>query len=137
MSNHSSRASGGSRPADDTGRRPEVPAGVGPMIDMQRGETRCSFLAGIAAHDGDGVLSFGFQKQPRVVLPMLKGEKGGFQKLKPEFLLKANMLDISGRFVGQRTRVVPVGDPLRQNVVLLREGFQIGKSERRTKRGTL
>ena len=33
------------------------------------------------------------------------------------------MLDISGHFVGQGTRVVPVGDPLRQKAVLLREGF--------------
>ena len=59
MSSHSSRASDGSRPADDTGRRPEVPAGVGPIINMQRGETREPFLAE-AAHDGDGVLSSGF-----------------------------------------------------------------------------
>ena len=40
ISSHSNRASDGSRPADDTGRRPEVPAGVGPMINMQRGEAR-------------------------------------------------------------------------------------------------
>ena len=53
---------------------------------------------------------------------MLKGEKGGFQKFKHEFLLKANILDISGHFVGQGTRVVPVADPLKQNAVLLREG---------------
>ena len=39
-SNHSSRASDASRPAADTGRRPEVPAGVGPMINKQLGETR-------------------------------------------------------------------------------------------------
>ena len=32
ISRHSSRASDGSRPADDTGRRSEVPAGVGPII---------------------------------------------------------------------------------------------------------
>ena len=31
---HSSRASDGSRPADGTGRRLEVPSGVGPMINM-------------------------------------------------------------------------------------------------------
>ena len=60
MSSHSSKASDGLRPADDTGRRSEVPAGVGPSINMQRGETGDSFLAGIAAHDGDGVLSSGF-----------------------------------------------------------------------------
>ena len=40
VSKHSSRSSGGSRPADNTGRRPEFPAGVGPMINTQRGETR-------------------------------------------------------------------------------------------------
>ena len=60
MSSHSSRASDRSRPADDTGRRPEVPAGVGPMINIQHGAARVSFLVGIAAHDGDGVLSSGF-----------------------------------------------------------------------------
>ena len=47
------------RPANDTGRRPEVPADVGPMINMQSGQVRYSFLAG-AAHDGDGVLSSSF-----------------------------------------------------------------------------
>ena len=76
VSSHSSRASDGSIPADDMGRRPEVPAGAGPMIKMQRGEARDSFLAGIAAYDGDGVLSFGFQRPPRVVPPILKREKG-------------------------------------------------------------
>ena len=53
-------------------------------------------------------------------LSVLKGE---FQKFKHEFLLKANMLDISGHFVGQGTRVVRVGDPLKQRAVLLRKGF--------------
>ena len=33
------------------------------------------------------------------------------------------MLDISGHFVGQGKRVVPVRDPLKQRAVLLREGF--------------
>ena len=33
------------------------------------------------------------------------------------------MLDISSPFVGQETRVVPRGDPLKQKAVLLREGF--------------
>ena len=32
-------------------------AGVGPMINIQRGETRNLFLVGMAAHDGDCVLS--------------------------------------------------------------------------------
>ena len=64
------------------------------MINMQRGETRYSFLAGIAAHDGGGVLSSGFQRQPRVVSPVFKGEKIGLQKFKHDFLLKATMLDI-------------------------------------------
>ena len=34
VSNHSYKASDGSRTADDAGRRPEVPADVGPMINM-------------------------------------------------------------------------------------------------------
>ena len=83
MSNYSSRASDEPRPADDTGRRQNVPAGVGPMVNMQRGKSTDSFLAGIT------VLSSGFQRQPRFVLPVLKGEKGGFQKFEHEFLLKA------------------------------------------------
>ena len=45
MSSHSSRAPGGSRPADDTGRRQEVPAGVGQMVNTQRGEARGSLRA--------------------------------------------------------------------------------------------
>ena len=68
-------------------------------------------------------MSPNFRRQSRVVPPVLKGEKGDFQKLKYEFLLKANMLDISGHFVGQGTRVEPVGDPLKQKAVLLREDF--------------
>ena len=83
------------------------------MINMQRGETRDSFLAGIAEHDGGGDLIYGFQRQPRVVPLMLKREKGGFQNFKHEFLLKANMQGISGHIIGQDTRVVPVGDPLK------------------------
>ena len=69
MSNHGRRATDGSRPADDTGRRPEVLAGVGPIINMQRGE---------AAHDGGGVLSSDSQRQPRVVPPVLKEDKEKF-----------------------------------------------------------
>ena len=37
------------------------------------------------------------------------------------FPLKANMLGIFGHFVGQGTRVVPVGNPLKQKASLLRE----------------
>ena len=59
VSSHSSRASDGSRPADDTSWRPEVPSGVGPMINLQRGEARDSFLAR-TAHSGDEILSSGF-----------------------------------------------------------------------------
>ena len=86
---------------------------------MQRGEARDLFLTG-AAHDGDEVLSSGFQRQSRAVPPVLKGE---FQKCGHEFLLNANMLDIYGHFVGKGTRAVPVGDPLKRRAVLLREGF--------------
>ena len=81
---------------------------------MQRGE---------AAHDGGGVLSSSFQRQPRVVPLVLNGEKGGFQKFKQEILLKANMLDISDQLVGQGTQMVSVGDPLKPKAVMLREGF--------------
>ena len=73
------------------------------MINMQRVEARDPFLASIAAHDGDGVLSSGFQRQLRVVPPVLKGERGHFHKIKLELLLKANILDISGYFIGQGT----------------------------------
>ena len=51
------------------------------MINMQRGEARDSFLAGIATHDGDGVLGSGFQRQSRIVPPTLKGEKNSFKDL--------------------------------------------------------
>ena len=34
-----------------------------------------------------------------------------------------NVLDTSGYFVGQGARVVPVGDPLKQRAVVLREDF--------------
>ena len=138
VSNHSNRrASDGSIPADDTGRRPEVPAGVGPMIDMQRGGTRTPFRTGIATHDGGGgVLSSVFQRRPRVVPPVLKREKGGFQNFKHEFLVKTNILDVSGHFVDQGTQVVPVGGPFKQNAVSLREDFQVRKAGGRTKRRT-
>ena len=123
MSSHSSRASDGSRPAHDTGRRPKVPADMGAMINMQHGEAGDEFLAGIAAHDGDRVLSSGFQRQSRVVPPALKGERGKLKKIIHDFQLKANMLNVSGHFVGQGRRVVPVRDPLKQRALLLREGF--------------
>ena len=79
--NHSSRASDGSRPADDLGRRPEVPAGVGPIIYMQRGEAKYFFLAGIAAHDGDGILSSGFQRQPRCYSTCVERRERGVSKI--------------------------------------------------------
>ena len=63
-----------------------------------------------------------FHGRPRVIPPVLKGGKG-FQKFKHDSLLKANMLEISHHFVGQRVRAVPVGDPRKQKAVLLREGF--------------
>ena len=65
MSSHSSRASDESRPADDTGRRPEIPASVGTMINMQRGDAREFFFADTAADDGDDVLSSGSETAPR------------------------------------------------------------------------
>ena len=111
-----------SEPADT---RPVLPTGVGPMIDVRRGEARDPYLAGITAYDeGRDVLRTDFKGLPaRVVPPVLKAEKGGFQKFKHEFFLKANMLDITAHFVDQGTRAVPAGDPLKQKAVLLQEGF--------------
>ena len=110
-------------PTIDTSRRLEVPAGVGPRVDAlnNRGEARDSYLAGIAAHDDSGGV-LNLQGQPRVVPPVLKGGKD-YTKFKHDFLLKANMLDISDHFVGQMLREVPVGDPLKSRAVLLSEGF--------------
>ena len=116
-------ASKPTRPADDIGRRPEVPAGVGSTVDMYSGESRESHLTGIAVHDGGSdVLNTSFYGQPRGISPVLKGGKG-FQTLRRDVFPKANMPDISDHFVGQRVRAVPVGDPLKQKVVLLREDF--------------
>ena len=111
-----------SEPADT---RPGLPTGVGPMIDVRRGEARDPYLAGITAYDESrDVLRTDFKSLPaRVVPPVLKAEKGGFQKFKHEFFLKANMLDITAHFVDQGMRAVPVGDPLKQKAVLLQEGF--------------
>ena len=111
-----------SEPADT---RPRLPTGVGPMIDVRSGEARDPYLAGITAYDqGRDVLRAEFKSLPtRVVPPVLKAEKAGFQKFKHEFFLKTNMLDITDHFVGQGMRAVPVGDPLKQKAVLLQEGF--------------
>ena len=111
-----------SEPADT---RPGLPTGVGPMIDVRRGEARDPYLAGITAYDESRyVLRTDFKSLPaRVVPSVLKAEKGGFQKFKHEFFLKANMLDITAHFVDQGMRAVPVGDPLKQKAVLLQEVF--------------
>ena len=111
-----------SEPADT---RPVLPTGVGPMIDVRRGEARDPYLADITAYDeGRDALRTDFKSLPaRVVPPVLKAEKGGFQRFKHEFFLKANMLDITAHFVDQGMRAVPVGDPLKQKTVLLQEGF--------------
>ena len=111
-----------SEPADT---RPGLPTGVGPMIDVRSGEARDPYLAGITAYDqGRDVLRAEFKSLPtRVIAPVLKAEKGSFQKFKHEFFLKTNMLDITDHFVGQGMRAVPVGDPLKQKAVLLQEGF--------------
>ena len=77
VSNLSSRAFDRSGPTDGTDRRPQVPAGVGPMTNIQRGETRDLFLASIAAHDGGRVLSSSFQRQLFCAVPpvVLREEK--------------------------------------------------------------
>ena len=76
-----------SEPADT---RPVLPTGVGPMVDVQRGEARDSYLAGITAYDeGRDVPRTDFKSLPaRVISPVLKAEKGGFQKFKTSFSLK-------------------------------------------------
>ena len=111
-----------SEPADT---RPVLRTGVGPMNDVQRGEARDLYLAGITAYDeGRDVLRTDFKSLPtRAIPPLLKAEKGDFQKFEHEFLLKTNMLDIYDHFVGQGMRMVPVGDPLKSKAALLREGF--------------
>ena len=117
---HSRRtASEPTRPADDTGRRPEALADVGPTANMYSGEARESHLAGTAEdYEDSGVLNSSFHGQPRVNPPVLKGGKG-FQNFKHDFLLKANKLDTSDHFVGERVRATPVGDLLKQKAVLL------------------
>ena len=121
---HSRVASEPGRPADDTGRRPVLSAGVGPMIDVQHGKARVPYFAVIAAHDeGGGVMTDFKSLSARAIPPVLEAEKRGFQKFKHEFLLETNMLDISVHFVGQGMQMVPVGDPLKAKAALLREGF--------------
>ena len=94
---------------------------------VQRGEARASYLAGITAFDeGRYVLRTDFKSLPaRVIPPVLKAEKGGFQKFKHEFFLKTNVLDITAHFVDQGMRAVPVGDSLQQKAVLLQKVFSI------------
>ena len=105
--------------------RPVLPTEVGPMIDVQRGEARDSYLAGITAYnEGRDVFHTYFKSLPACVIPsVLKAERGCFQKFKHEFFLKTNMLDITAHFVDQGMRAVPVGDPLQQKAVLLQESF--------------
>ena len=75
---HSRAASVPGRPADNTSQRPVLPAGVGPMIDVQHGAASVPHLAGIAAHgEGGGVLT-DFKSLPaRAILPVLKSINGG------------------------------------------------------------
>ena len=70
-------ASEPTRPADDIGRRPDVPDGVGPTVNMYSGEARESHLAGIAAHDGgSGVLNPSFHGQPPCYSSRVERRKG-------------------------------------------------------------
>ena len=70
-------ASEPTRSADDIGRRPKVPAGVGPTVNMYSGEARESHLASIAAHDeGSGVCNPSFHGQPHVIPSVLSRGKG-------------------------------------------------------------
>ena len=57
---HSRAASEPGRPADDTSRRPVFPAGVGPMIDVQRGEAReCSRPLSLANGEAISIVGYG------------------------------------------------------------------------------
>ena len=107
---YSNRVLGGPRPGD-LGRMPAVPAGVGPATVMDGGEARDSYPAGIAANDVGGVFPgyTGYRGQPtRVIPPLLKAEKGSFQRFKHDFLPKTNMINISHHFVGEDRLAVPV-----------------------------
>ena len=63
--------------SEPAGTRPVLPTGVGPMIDVQRGEARDSYIVGITAYDeGRDVVRTEFKSLPaRVVPPVLKAEK--------------------------------------------------------------
>ena len=73
-----------SEPADT---KPVLPTGVGPMIDVQCGEARDSYLAGITAYDkGRDVHRTDFKSLPaRVIPPVLKAEKGVFKNSSTSF----------------------------------------------------
>ena len=60
------------------------------MIDVQRGEARDPYLAGITAYDkGRDVLRTDFKSLPaRVVPPVLKAEKGVFKNSSTSFSSK-------------------------------------------------
>ena len=108
--------------SDEAGRVLREEGATGTRVDTTT-STRDSFHADIkAAHDDGGVLSSGSEITP-CCSACDEGRESRVPKFKHEFLLKANMLDISGHFVGQGIRVVPVGDPLKQKAVLLRESF--------------
>ena len=82
VSAHGRVASEPGRPADNTSQRPVLPAGVGPMIDVQHGEANDPHLAGIAAHgEGGGVLT-DFQKPACPChTSCIKSRKGGFSEV--------------------------------------------------------
>ena len=91
-----------------------------PVTRMEHGEARDLYPAGIAVNDEEGVFVAGSSSgKMRVVLLVLKGEKGSFQKFKHDFCLKANMLDLIDQFVGEEKRRVPIGDPLKSRRMLL------------------
>ena len=55
------------------------------MIDVQHGEASVPYLAGIAARGKSGGVLTDFKSLPaRVIPPVLKAKKGGFQKFKHE-----------------------------------------------------
>lgn len=72
------------RPANDSGQRPDVPAGVGPMARQECGEASSTYSAGVqATNDDEDVYTSShtdFEGQPRAVSPVLKGDRAASRK---------------------------------------------------------
>lgn len=131
--------SSGSQAGNSSTRRPEVPAGVGPVYGLQGASDvdRSLGLAGNAAGVfglGDAQFSGGnlgggqlFRQQPqygsRINPSVFKGTKDILLQFRVEFLQATKHLDLSDQFVGQRVRAVPVGDSLKSKSALMEERY--------------